>query len=274
MTERKLVWEAADLLTFSPKHCKLMVGLFQYIRFITRHEYVPHPGIAIYVKCKIESTYRKSNQDVAHPTEDDFQAHSYLLEQGWRRQRKAPAKIKELKRLIKTRVKPSTINKPQGIFKPLKRFSKTIALEVDDSLMISQEQPEVVREEIVEEGVVQEEDEEDEEDVPIIELQQHQETPATGPVDRCVLCPDPHPVSECPLVEAKRNRVFKSPERSSNQYENVLAERRSMPLLSLGECQAMVNEVYSSLQACTDRFQQAKVIFDLSLKYFAKFNDD
>lgn len=41
--------------------------------------------------------------------------------------------------------------------------------------------------------------------------------------------------------------------------------------MSVNDCQAMLNDIYQSLQSCKNYFEQAKVIFDLGIKYFAKF---
>lgn len=38
------------------------------------------------------------------------------------------------------------------------------------------------------------------------------------------------------------------------------------------QCLSMLNELFDSLQACNNQFEQAKVIFELGVKYFSKFN--
>lgn len=42
--------------------------------------------------------------------------------------------------------------------------------------------------------------------------------------------------------------------------------------LSIINCQAMLDEIFKALQSCNNYFEQAKAIFDLGIKYFAKFS--
>lgn len=48
-------------------------------------------------------------------------------------------------------------------------------------------------------------------------------------------------------------------------------QRSSAELFTMEECKEMLDSLYSALQACTSKAQQAKVIADYSLKYFCNF---
>lgn len=62
-----------------------------------------------------------------------------------------------------------------------------------------------------------------------------------------------------------------APVRSEAQTTEPIQQQPNRDMYSIAECQSMMNELYNSLQSCTSRFQQAKVIADYSFKYFCKF---
>lgn len=84
----------------------------------------------------------------------------------------------------------------------------------------------------------------------------------------------PSPVTPAPPVWVNKQAPVNSIV-YQNQLDNIPDQTKvqsASQLFSINECQSMVNEMFNALQSCTDKFQQAKVIFDLSIKYFAKFN--
>lgn len=62
-----------------------------------------------------------------------------------------------------------------------------------------------------------------------------------------------------------------NPTNSSTNNNNNNNHIRDSELYSMAECQQMMNNLYSSLQKCTSKQQQAKVIADYAFTYFCNF---
>lgn len=65
-----------------------------------------------------------------------------------------------------------------------------------------------------------------------------------------------------PTTAAGLFKVHQTPFKEQVQPDN---------LISVNDCQSMLNDIFQSLQSCNNYYEQAKVIFDLGIKYFAKF---